>query len=292
MEILTEHGRLSASDVRMALASPEVAVQRAGLVALRRLGLQELGLEVLGPFLAPGDMGATTASPDSLLRFRLALEAALVLGHPNAIPLVYRHVQELNAHSPVWAEGLLLVGARLDRHALPLLRKVMELPSMQEAALLGLGLTGMVEAADLCLEAMGNPNLRGVAGEAFSLISGADLQKDELREKAVPDQDDTGLQEHFLTRPQQDLPRGNPEALTRAWRDIRSRFDARPRYLSGRVETASGMVEALSEGSLFRRRILARRVEVVTQGRSQLRLETLSGTQLSELQTMGRQWST
>lgn len=279
LEILCHHGRLSEQEVLAGLQDGDWRVQKAALQALRALGYQALAQQVLSAFMAP----PPPEEQEQLLVHRAALEAALVLGHAEGVSRAYHHASTLTARSLPWDEGILLLGARLDRHAIPVLERLTALAPMRSSAILALGLTGQVEAADLCLRLLQDSGVRGVAGEAFALITGLDLSRPELQEAPVaPSAEDMGYTERFLTNPTQDLPRADPEALACIWLQKRPQLNTRPRYLCGQVESAEGALQVLTHGSLFRRRLVARRVELVTQGKSGLTLNSLSSTQQAQ----------
>lgn len=280
LEVLATHRRLSEQEVRLGLEDAALDVQEAGLKALRWLGLSGLGMEQLGRFLLrPFPAGDE-------LRERLqqrALEAGLVLGHApsveQALAVGWGQVSFLTP----WGEGLRLLGARLGRQVLPLLKFVLTQPGLSAlhgSALQGLGLVGTLEAAELCLHAMHDASLARAAGEAFSLITGADLTSPALSMPAPASAEgEGGLEERFYPIPEEALPLANVPAVVQGWQAVRARLAPRLTYLGGQVMAPEVLGEVLRHGSLYRRRLVLCRAEVWTFGQAGVQWDALSRVQ-------------
>lgn len=283
LEVLAAHRRLELQEVRAGLEDASEEVQRVALRALRSMGLAGLAQEQVGRYLL-SNFPAQTESGQQLQQ--AALEVVLVLGQGELLELAYAVGHGRYRFSLPWGEGFRLLGARLGQRAVPMLEAVLaqkDQTALHVAALQGLGLTGTLDAANLCLDAMQEPGLTRVAGEAFALITGADLNRERLRAKPAPtEHTEAGLEERFLAIPEEDLPLAQVDAVAQAWREVRRRWDPRLRYLCGQAESPTMLAEVLRGGSLYRRRLVLRRVEWWTQGKFEVRADALSRVQQTQ----------
>lgn len=285
LEVLAAHRRLELQEVRAGLEDASEEVQRVALRALRSMGLAGLAQGQVGRYLL-SNFPAQTESGQQLQQ--AALEVVLVMGQGELLELAYAVGQGRYRFSLPWGEGFRLLGARLGQRAVPMLEAVLaqkDQTALHGPALQGLGLTGALEAAEVCLWAMQEPGLTRVAGEAFALITGADLNSERLRMTPAPTQHtEGGLEEKFLGDPEEDLPLGQVEAVTRAWREVRMRWEPRKRYLCGHAESPTILAEVLRGGSMYRRRLVLRRVERWTQGTWEIRGDALSRVQQAHME--------
>lgn len=102
------------------------------------------------------------------------------------------------------------------------------------------------------LAAMAKPELARVAGEAFCMITGADLAMQDLTAEK-PEGFDAGPtddpeDENVELDADEDLPWPSAELVGNWWRQNRARFAAGKRYLAGRLVTKESLRTVLAEG--------------------------------------------
>jgi uncharacterized protein (TIGR02270 family) len=125
-------------------------------------------------------------------------------------------------------------------------------PEAARAAVAAAGATGDATLVPWLVERMTEPALARTAGESFTLITGADLDRLHLTQPAPkdfdagptenPEDDDVALD------PDDHLPWPHPEGVARWWADHRRAFAPEGRYLLGRPNDAEGLRHVLRYG--------------------------------------------
>jgi uncharacterized protein (TIGR02270 family) len=290
--------RLAAGDAFKGLASALGWVEPgflSGLVkallvdaepAKQRLGLAACNLHRRDP---GASLERLMASPVSSVRAR-ALRTAGDLGRVDLLPLVLdaladdkreprfwaarsgvmlgdraRALEQLRAGAltpgPQQLAALYLAVQALDPDpARELLRDMAHLPGGARLRVIGAGLTGNARYVPWLIEQMENRDLARTAGEAFSLITGADLVGAQLEVEPPadfeegptenPDDDDVGVPEDLA------LPWPGSRKVADWWERHRSRFDPGVRYFLGESIGREGCVQVLKDGTQ-RQRIVA-----------------------------------
>lgn len=157
-------------------------------------------------------------------------------------------------------------------------------------AALAVGAAGYADDIPWLIGIMARPELARLAGEAFSFITGIDLDYDDLvLDDDLSDEDDSEEteEEGWLADYQQDLPLPDPRLINEWWRQYRSHYQSGVRYLAGKEVNEGNLYQVISTG-LQRQRIAAALelallapensfLEMQCRAKDRLRLNILSG---------------
>ncbi|OFX20007.1 MAG: hypothetical protein A2V77_18140 [Anaeromyxobacter sp. RBG_16_69_14] len=233
-----------------------------------------------------------------------AMEIGVIMGLREAWSACERAVAERGAEFAVAARLRALSG---DAEAVKPLLEASADARLARRAVLALGLTGRVAAADALLELMGG-SLGGLAGEAFCAITGLRMEGAYVaeeapeREEPIPFEEED-LEADLVPGPEARLPLPDGEAVARWWRGggkgsergERRRFDSGRRYLRGRPFTCGALLEEIASGPMRRREALALELAIRTRGQAQIDVFALSARQRAELESargaIGRAWA-
>lgn len=229
--------------------SPLVAARAARLAGeLGRADLREALLEQLESGDAPvaswsawslGLLGEPVATPE--------LERLAERGWPPALQVALRVMPPENARA--WLRRL---GGDAGQA-----RLVIE----------GLGIMGEPGAIPWLIGRMGDPALARLAGESFSLITGADLAYDDLEGEAPegfePDPSPDPADEAVAMDPDEDLPWPEPDLAEEWWRTNAGRFTPGTRHLLGRPLDEAACETAWRAGFQRQRRAAAHELAVM-----------------------------
>ena len=170
------------------------------------------------------------------------------------------------------------------------LLRALETPSLRPGALWALGFSGRVDAAEACLELMGEEPVAALAAEAFSAITGLAIQG----HYAAPSPDDTepvlppleeDLDADFSLKPEAGLAVPAFDAVSAWWRQARKGFERSERYLYGQPFSAHVLLNALERGPMRRRHVLA--LELAIRSKRTWRVQTRAFTRRQRVE-MGR----
>lgn len=211
-----------------------------------------------------------------------ALEAGLVSGARVAWEACRARVAKAErARLPM--VGLALGGERRD---LELLVGYLGREDTRADALWALGFSGRREAAEACLELMGERLGAPLAAEAFGAITGLEwadpyvLPREEP--EALPPLEED-LAQDLAPRPEAALPVPNVAAVAAWWKEARPRFSEGKRYLWGREHGPDVLLDALEQGPMWRRPVLALELAWRSQGASLLQTRAFTGRQRASL---------
>lgn len=220
-----------------ALASPDAALRIQAVRAigeLRRADLRE-----------PAHAALRDAHPD--VRFWAGWALAL-LGDVNAAAFAFRAAGETRTHAtaalgdifrcadPGWTQDTV--------------RSLAQSPQTQRWAILGAGALGDPVSVPWLLRHLGDPALARVAAEAFSMITGADLDIHSLKRDAPEDLEAPPSPEDA------DLPWPDTDAVVGWWNRKRRDFASGQRYLCGQP-VLGGAAYVLRAGYQRQRRAAA-----------------------------------
>lgn len=248
-----------------------------------------------GPALAPA-----MEDPDPVLRAR-ALRAAGELGRRDLIGDCLRASKDAAPACRYWAAAsALLLGDRdqaiamlasmgasagpWQERALRRVLKAMDASGAQalltpllsqrtasRAAIQGIGHAGLTALVPWLIEGMRDPRSARLAGEAFSLITGADLalldlDRPPLPLKGVgpsddPDDDDVALD------PDEDLPWPEADRVAQWWTREASRAEGGSRRFMGQAVTPGHALHVLREGAQRQRIAAAQHLSLISPGR-------------------------
>ncbi|PRP96566.1 hypothetical protein ENSA5_36420 [Enhygromyxa salina] len=141
-----------------------------------------------------------------------------------------------------------------------------QLTSLALHAAIGHGRIGVVD--DL-ITLMHEPEHARLAGIAFSVIVGVDVEYADLdldEDQAEPEDEDPGIDEIDVERFADPLPRPDPEAVRVWWAAHAGEFDPNQRYLRGRAIDESSLRETLVAGTQFERMLAAEDLAALRRG--------------------------
>jgi uncharacterized protein (TIGR02270 family) len=141
------------------------------------------------------------------------------------------------------------------------------------------GFSGRRALADACIDVLSaaDPRTARLAGEAFSAITGLRIEGLYLAEESpqseapIPFEEDD-LNADLVPRPEDALPLPDAMGVQAWWKERRGAFDPATRYLAGKPHSLELLQEALEQGPMRRRSVLA--LELDIRSRGALPLET------------------
>jgi uncharacterized protein (TIGR02270 family) len=144
-------------------------------------------------------------------------------------------------------------------------------PALQRSGLFALGFTGTPEAVEICLTAMRDPKLSRCAGEAYSTITGADLQRDHLAaaepEEESPALEADNLDADLVPTPQQLWPLPDEGRVRSHWEAAKSRYARGVRHHLGKPVNVDVLLAAVEQGPMLRRPDLITELTIRSGGR-------------------------
>ncbi len=210
-----------------------------------------------------------------------AMEAGLTSGARMAWEACRQAVRACNAHSPQAMVLLALFGTDAD---MALLVDTLGIREMRPHALWALGFSGRLEAMEACLALLDDPLAARLAGEAFSAMTGLQVEglyalpPGERPEGApLPPEQQEALDADLVPKPEDDLPWPCIGAVRYWWKEARPRFHAERRYLNGQPLEGPVLLESLTHGPMRRRHVLA--LELAIRSRGRHRIPTRAFTQ-------------
>lgn len=225
-------------------------------VLLRRRALKAAG--ELGELAATPALRKAVADPDPGCRAAAAVALALVTGEPAATG----HLQEVAfSDAPERRLALEVALRRMEPGvAHRWLGFLDAAPGAERLVVQATGFLGDPVRVPRLLEALDDPERAKLAGEAFELITGVDLTRDDLRnpptsrdpedlEDAVDDTEDTDAAlDRDRIDADGDLETPDPEKVRRWWQANKGRFRPGTRYLLGEPITPDSAARALALG--------------------------------------------
>jgi uncharacterized protein (TIGR02270 family) len=227
----------------------------------------------------PGQvLTASIDDVDASLRAR-ALRAAGELKRLDLIDHVARHLKDEDDSCRFWAAwSLILLGESTHLSALSkyierddgtsvralnvVLRAVnvdegrrrvtalVKEPRLLRLGVMGAGILGDPVSVPWLIKKAELPSLARLAGEAFTMITGASLSYLDLDQDAPPTAPDEGtpIEEILDLGYDSNLPWPSSDALTRWWNDNNQRFSSGSRYLNGATIDAASLANTLTSG--------------------------------------------
>ncbi len=212
--------------------------------ALRAAG--ELGRKDLLPLL--GERAEIEEDPGC--RFWAAWSAVLLGERRRALESLK---VEVVSDSPFAERALQLVPRALESSAAQAwLKGLVADPSWLRTVIMATGARGDAHYVPWLIKQMETPEIARVAGEAFSIITGADLAYEDLEGEGPEDLEavptESPEDEDVEMDPDGDLPWPKPDLVQGWWEANKSRFHAGTRYLVGQPITAEHCREVLATG--------------------------------------------
>lgn len=273
----TSPGRLRGQVVGW-LDAPSVSRRLAGVVAcslhradprthLERLLNDEPPVRARALRLA-GELGRTdvrqnvrraVADEDQACRFWAAWSAGLLGDRETALPVLQSYAAENGPFR--WRALDLALRVKERAVAVEWLRSLGKDPANARAVVVGTGVLGDPIVVPWLIERMSLPPLARVAGESFSMITGADLVKEKL-EGQTPEENSTGDADHAVggdpaAEADENLSWPDPQKIDAWWAATRDRFAVGVRHLGGRPVAPESCQEILRSGRQRQRRAAA-----------------------------------
>ncbi len=238
------------SRLKAAIDDPEPGLRARALKAAGELGRNDLR-EVVHEHLTDDDSGC---------RFSGAWAAVLLGDRGQGLAQLFTIAADLA--SPWQAPALQLAPRLLTSPAAQAwFRDLSAAPAWLRLLITAIGVHGDASYVPWLIERMQTPELARLAGEAFSMITGADLAYDDL-ETDRPEGFESGptenaQDEEVALDPDEDLPWPAPELVARWWQTNAARFADPQRYLCGQPVTAAHCRDVLRTGFQRQRRAAA-----------------------------------
>ncbi len=189
------------------------------------------------------------ADDDDEIRFSAAWSATLA-GNKEAVEVLKSFVVP---ESP-YKEKAMNAGLRRMEAAAALgwQRHLADCPDTLRLAIISAGIIGDPVLVPWLIEQMNNPALARIAGEAFTMITGVDLESEEMRGMRpegfnVGPTDDPG-DDNVSMDPDDDLPWPNAEAVLHWWGRNKEAFQSATRHLLGKPIIAGNLRNILRSG--------------------------------------------
>lgn len=145
-------------------------------------------------------------------------------------------------------------------------RDLLKNPDTARCAVLGAGALGDPELIDDLFLLMEKEEIARLAGEAFSMITGVDIEYEDL-DGEEPEGFEGGPSEEAKDEdvgidPDEDLPWPNPELIRKWWKDRRKDFRSGVRYLRGKKMSIGPLMDALIHGNQRQRAAAALEIAI------------------------------
>lgn len=244
----------------------------------RRLGIAACGIRRINPKTY---LDQATSSSDLFLK-TLALKAVGDLKRADLLPQLQKHLQHEDHDCRFEAaKSALLLGDRSamntisafvfsqSKHTLPAMQVALRLvdgqtarnwlktqsrnPEQRRQMLSGIGITGEPAYIPMLIKQMKNPELARAAGDAFSMITGADLEQEKL-DREWPEGIEAGANddpqdENIDMDMDEDLSWPNADLVAQWWAQNRSAFPTGNRFLAGSPISPEQCTQVLKNGS-------------------------------------------
>ncbi len=190
-----------------------------------------------------------------------------LMGDRSALTPLAHHVQSNTSFA---VRALQLIARTLDlKDVQKLLQALAQDKNTTRLAMMGAGMSGDPMWIPGLLKHMENPEIKRVAGEAFSMITGVDLAYEDLDEdwpegfEAGPTEDPAD--EDVAMDEDEDLPWPNRVLLSQWWEKNKQHFQPGQRYLCGKPITEQNCMQVLNNG--YQRQRSAAALELALMGK-------------------------
>jgi len=213
----------------------------------------ELGLHELAATLA-----TRISDPDAECSTWAAWGAVLLGDRGDALVALTERAPDMLGHNSRPLD--LVLQARLAPEGRRVLDQLASVPGKERGLVKSVGIFGDMSFVDWLLKKMASDHLSRLAGDAFTLISGADLALLDL-ERRPPEKFDSGPNDdpddpNVDMDPDDGLPWPDVEKVEKWWAANSSQFQPGTRYFMGKPVTREHCIDVLKTG-YQRQRILA-----------------------------------
>ena len=197
-----------------------------------------------------GEMAPLLADKDENCRFWAAWSASL-LGDPRGFAPLWKFVGRGGPHRSAGALAVLL-RALPPAQARDWLKTLGRDPERRRGAITGVGVYGDPAYVSWLIQQMADAKFTRLAGEAFSMMIGADLDSADLRGQRPEGFEggpmDDPADPDVALDPDDKLPWPDPERVAKWWAAERGAYAPGTRYLLGKPITPESMAEILRSG--------------------------------------------
>ncbi|MDH5257581.1 MAG: TIGR02270 family protein, partial [Gammaproteobacteria bacterium] len=142
-----------------------------------------------------------------------------------------------------------------------LLRQLFQNPKTKRLSIFGMGLLGNPVSIDFLIKIMHDEELARVAGEAFSFITGVDIEYEDLDmdepEGFEGGPNDNPKDENVDMDRDEDLPWPNPDLISQWWQENKKRFHPEKKYILGKEISIAQFEQVLIHGTQIQREFAA-----------------------------------
>jgi uncharacterized protein (TIGR02270 family) len=236
------HRRDPGTSLLQAISHPDAWLRARALKAAGELGRTDLLPTLL----------QSISDPDDGCRFFAVWSGARLGDSTTALFDVLREIAEAPGS---YKERALAIALRCMEfaQAKAWCRQLRDNPDQLRLAALASGVIGDPELVDDLIMLMEIQEVTRTAGEAFSMITGIDIEYEDL-DGEEPEGFEGGPSEEAEDEdvdidPDEDLPWPNPELIRKWWKERRKDFRSGVRYLRGKEITSGSLMDALIQGN-------------------------------------------
>ena len=170
--------------------------------------------------------------------------------------------------NPLFAERVIFfeVMQKDTTKTVSLLRELFKKDETKRLSIFGMGLLGIPAGIDSLIKVMHDDDLARVAGEAFSFITGVDIEYEDLDMDAPEDfeggPNDNPKDENVDMDRDEDLPWPNPELIAEWWQQNKNRFHPQKKYILGKEMSLGQFEQVLIHGTQIQREFAALSIAV------------------------------
>ncbi len=262
---------------RVGIAAAAIHRRNPGPALVTAFGAEDAALRARA-IRAAGELGfvdshitlrANLRAKNPTVRFWAAWSNSLLIGHKDAVALLQGVAEEGGAFA---AKAAQMAIRRMEpKDAKLWLRRLVKELAQHRIAVIAAGAFADPEAIPFLIDQMKVPNLARVAGESFSLITGANLVNDRL-EGQKPEGFESGPNddpddENVEMDPDENLRWPDPELVRKWWDTRKGNFSKGTRYLLGQSISTESLRSALKNGYQRQRAAAAIELAILKPGR-------------------------
>jgi uncharacterized protein (TIGR02270 family) len=212
-------------------------------------------------------IAAALRSADPSVKYA-AVESGVCREIEQAWAMATRQARQHDAEAGAYLKLLAMLGTPNEHE---IVYSALPVPELQLDAIWALGHIGTLRAAESCLAGMQYEALARASGEAYSWITGANLERDGLAVKdALPDVpafEDDDLDANLVPEPEALWPMPDLEAVRRHWLARRPDFVPDVRHIHGQPVDDDRLLDMIETGPMLRRPDLVLELRARTRGK-------------------------
>ena len=256
--VLAIHRKDSGSILSQALSDPDIRVKSRAIKAAGELGRYDL---------APYTLYYLKEKNDEC-RFWASWAAARLGNRTGEVFEALKNIAE--SDNPYSERAAAIVSRCMSlRESKDWYQRLKSDPNYFRLAVITTGAIGIPDLADDIIRFMENNEVKKVAGEAFSMITGVDLEYEDLDGEEPEDlkkgPSEEPEDEEVELDPDEDLPWPEPELVMKWWSGNKTKFKSGVRYLAGKEISQHALMEVLLIGNQRQRAAAALELALLEQ---------------------------